>query len=348
MTIPTITMTMMGGQHSGKTMFLHAMYAMLSAGVDDLALMTVDPDQDTRMMRTWSGLKERGVRFAGTGAEPVEYRFQLLDGFDAIAELDVTDFRGAAMVAGEGADAALYRERLAQSDCIVITLNGWHLRTVVAGRDGPPSHTPKSAAFAEELRLISTNIRRAVRTRRDSGRPDPSMVLLITKADLLVGIPGTTFREALDVVERQLPTLVNVVESPGARALVCPVSVGNLGEEDDAFTPDAVQPRHMERPLIYALLRLLEADIARRTATLPPIPPAPPGQPATMGKALLRLVTDPIGNRAREAEQIHSEKTATRNEKIAVVRELMQLASRLRTRLSSMTVLVEGKRTEIP
>ncbi|WP_436531849.1 hypothetical protein [Actinoplanes sp. HUAS TT8] len=341
MTVPTITITMVGGQHSGKTVFLHALYAMLSAGVDELALLTVDPDQDTLMMRAWLGMKERGIRLTATDGEQRKYRFWLTDGFDTIADLDIVDFRGSAMIAASGPDAPVFRERLVGSDCIVMVLNGEHLRAHLAGSPG---------SYSEELRQIGTNVRRALRDRHDAGRPDPSLIVMITKADLLHGLGGATLRETMTRIEQELPDLVTVIGVPGATVLVCPVTVGDIGEREDTFTAADVRPRHMERPLIYALVRLLEAEIARRTAALPPAPivPVSASPPRmTLVRAMTSLLSAQLRWARAAAPALPPDLALTREAELAALAQVGELTTRLRSRLRGMTVFVDGERTEI-
>src|SRR5216683_6066403 len=130
MSIPKITLTMLGASGSGKTLFLHGMYATLSAGIAGFFMYTRDPDDDLDMMDVWRMLCKKGELPPATPVdEPNRYDFVFKRGFESLLGFDCVDFRGGVTdgKAGSAADVDEIRKRLLETDSIYLVLDGGHV-----------------------------------------------------------------------------------------------------------------------------------------------------------------------------------------------------------------------------
>ena len=272
MDTPTITMTMLGATGSGKTMFLHGMYATLSAGIAGYFVYTRDPDDDIDLMDTWDLLCEEGTLPPATDEQPVNHDFVFKYGLNPLLSIDCQDFRGGAALSSSrsgGPDVQQLRDRLAVSDTVYLVLDGgevgrW-IDTVVQAGGGAVNRSRDPMKVAALSRFIQD----AADARRARGKLAPSIVVLITKSDLLPEITGMSKGKALRVTLENLKELVPVVYSEGITALVCPVQIGRLGQhKHEAVDPSAIDPVGLHKPFAFSLWHYLTEGIQDYAAEL--------------------------------------------------------------------------------
>jgi hypothetical protein len=269
MEIPKITMTMLGASGSGKTMFLHGMYATLSAGIAGYFVYTRDPDHDIDLMDTWDRLNDEGVLPPPTEEVPTPYDFVLKHGITPLISIDCLDFRGGATDARStsAADTAQLLNRLRISDTIYLALDGQHVGEWV--NNLVPGGRANRARDPMKVARLSMFIQQAAEARMASGKPAPSIVVLITKADVLPAVTGMRKAEALRLAVENMDQIVPVVYSQGITALVCPVQIGNFGiEKHNMVDPTTVDPVGLHRPFIFSLWHFLTEVIQSDEETM--------------------------------------------------------------------------------
>jgi Double-GTPase 2 len=251
--------TMLGTPHSGKTTYLLAMYGMLSLGVGREAIVA-DPNQDYLIAEDWDRLCREGQLPPPTADEPQEHRFTFTRDLDqVVVDLEWTDFRGGAMDArvpddDSSADTAQLISRMRRSDSIYLVLDGEQLAAA-------PSDS--AAATTMLTRRMTSLVRSAIRGRQAAGQPPPSLVALITKADRLVAQRRNDEEiwETMNVTTRRVRSLLPVLSEAGVRALICPVSLGHLGEHRDGkVDPAQIRPLWPEKPVLFSVVAHLDAE----------------------------------------------------------------------------------------
>jgi hypothetical protein len=256
-----ITVTMLGTSGSGKTTYLLGMYAALSGGQDGFFLHSDDDDLDLELSENWEALADEGVVPPPTADTPKSYPFAFRTGFTRLVTVDWLDYRGGAMTDRSGAaDSAQLIDRLARSDSIYLTLDGELLQNGVDERN---SAVIRRGTKAERMT-------RFVQGAAEKRGRIPSLVVLMTKFDLIArATPGggaAAVKRAVDAARLILP----IAFEPGVTALVCPVSLGDIGTPiDDRIDPDRVAPRWVHKPMLFsmqqaqALARAESASLAR-------------------------------------------------------------------------------------
>lgn len=257
---------MLGPSHSGKTMFMHGMYATLSAGIEGYFLNTKDPDKDLELMETWDLLCDEGQLPPPTSELPTSYEFVFKHGVRSLVDIDWMDFRGGATVerADNGTDVAQLRERLKKSDSIYLVLDGQHVGDWI--KSGTPANVTRGPMKVSHL---SGHISRTVEARLSAGLPAPSLVVLITKIDLLAGITGMPKKDAIFKAMDNLQNLVPIAYSEGVTTLICPVQLGDFGISNQRkVDPAKLDVRYMHKPIIFSLLYDINYRIARDSRKL--------------------------------------------------------------------------------
>jgi hypothetical protein len=267
MSIPKITLTMLGATGSGKTTYLIGMYAVLSAGVNGYFMTTTDPDRDLDLADDWD------LICSGTGMpnpnsdEPIEYDFVLNYGTEPILQLDCLDFRGNAAHERLGrpdtpGDVAKLHERLTRSDSIYIVVDG-HLVGNWINEDCPRQDNQKINPALRYTRYVNA----AVQARKEAGKPSTSLVVVVTKVDAVSAITGIPAGQAMQLVLDNIEKLAPSAKSVGVAAALCPVKLGNFGVAPsggrfDRVDPNSIDPRFLHKPVIFSLVHYLSEQIA--------------------------------------------------------------------------------------
>ena len=219
--LPEITVTMLGGTGSGKTVFLHGMYAVLSGGFEGYYLHTTTHDLDADLSDAWDKLLDDGELPPATTEMPHDYPLVFKDGLTPLLNINWQDYRGGAMSDREAtsADTAQLIERLRISDCIYLTIDGRHLA------DGVDDYNKLLVRRRTQADRMAAHLQRTATAR---GGHLPPLVVLITKADLLIadGIDGPAALErAVDAIGEILP----IAFERDVTTMICPVSLGTIG-----------------------------------------------------------------------------------------------------------------------
>lgn len=276
MSVPRITMTMLGAEGSGKTTFLHGMYARLSAGMHGYFLYTLDPDQDLDLTDAWQELNDKGRLPENTSTDPFTYEFRLAQGLETLLDLSCTDFRGGALTergsrAASAEDITRLREQVKTSDSLHLVLDGEKLGGWVAA--GCPKNVNRATDGMQVARL-SRYIRAGFDARRGEGKPPPSVVLLVTKMDLLPRATGMSKAQALCTAVDALENLLPLLYEEGITALVCPVQIGDFGSalaENRRIDQSKIHPQNLHKPIVFSLWHFLTETLTadrRRLAEL--------------------------------------------------------------------------------
>lgn len=253
--LPTLTIAMIGASGSGKSTYLHGLYASMTRGVDNCNLHELDPNADVRLVETWQELGQ-GTLVPRTLDKPTNYRFTFSREMQATAILDWTDFRGGALHDFVGVDGSLdtqfLLDKISLSNAIFVTLDGEHFRKPVS----PERREPLAREMV--IHRISSVLTETLTRRTARGLTWPSIAILLTKADLIDwgGSSGRTLTSVVQEVRDLLP----VAFQPRVCAAVCPVTVGPLQPMPGGHArPDGVDPNDVHLPLLFAMTHYYRA-----------------------------------------------------------------------------------------
>ncbi|MGY4387731.1 hypothetical protein [Streptomyces virginiae] len=257
MEIPQLTVTLAGGTNTGKTTFMHGMYARLSAGFHDYFLYTIDPDDDVDLQEAWERLLDTGDVPRG-GQAPQEYAFRFARQLTPLLDMTWTDFRGgAAYESGRKADAQpdieQWKEHLPKTDSLYVVLDGEALGTWV--KEGAEEGANFSSGRMGPARL-SQIIRAAHAGRTAANNPPPSIVLLITKMDMLSVASGMSTAKAFKTATLNMRKLLSPLFEQGMTTLVCPVQIGTFKRsqtENGRVDPSLIRPQYLHVPICFSL-----------------------------------------------------------------------------------------------
>ncbi|GHJ47135.1 hypothetical protein Cs7R123_44770 [Catellatospora sp. TT07R-123] len=273
--IPKVNLTVLGASGSGKTLFMHGMYAAMSAGVANYFLYTKDPDDDIDLMDAWSALCETGELPPATSVDGQKrYDFVLKHGFDSLLTIDCVDFRGGVLdvKTTSADDAKEIHERLLVTDTVYMVLDGRHLGNWIAAiKDLPEGESLTLNPGSDPMRIakMSRLLDDAVTARRARGQLAPSVVVLITKIDLIPALSGLEWKKARSIAVRQLQHIMPKIFQPGITALICPVQVGRFGlEQYTKVDPSEVDPVGVHLPFIFSLLYYLTETLQQQNAEM--------------------------------------------------------------------------------
>ncbi len=257
MDIPQITVTMLGHTKSGKTTFMIGMYHVLLAGFTEYNLYATDPDQDLRLTSQWEKLSQKSVLPDPTDDKPKYYKFVFGRGFQPLLGIDWMDYRGGTLLdetsgADAKPDAVELHARLAKSDGIYIVLDGGLVGNYLASRDSDDLDALRTTR-------INSMLRRAVDA-RPAGRPLPSFVVLLTKADLIGKRTGRTPSEVIPDAVTAVERILRPVFDQRVTTLICPVRIGRISPED--YDQYEISPQWLEKPFIFSLSSYLTDRIA--------------------------------------------------------------------------------------
>jgi hypothetical protein len=267
MSIPKITLTMLGANASGKTAFLLGMYMTLHRGIGGYGIITKDRDDHYDLRKAWATLNTQGEFPPPNGVDPIEHNFIFRYGFDPLLDLDVLDFRGnagleSARGASASADVTQLRARLRKSDSVYIALDSEAVGQWI--RRGCKEET---TPWAEDIAEFGSYVSEAAQAQRKDGRPGISLVVLLTKADRLPDITGLSKGDASVKATDNLENLLEVAFYPGVTTLVCPIQLGNLGPaptkpgQAHRIDPSRMDPRFLHKPVIFSLMHYLSEQV---------------------------------------------------------------------------------------
>jgi Double-GTPase 2 len=335
--MPEITITMLGDESSGKTMYLLGLYAVMSAGLDGYTLHARDLNLDLDLTEAWDALVEKGERPPLTN-EPKPYPLAFRQGFTRLIDINWLDYRGGTMTSREEPENTQELvAQLARSDSIYLTVDG-----------------SKLVGGVREENIL--DMRRATRANRmltlwhqaaeERGGPPPSTVVLITKADLLIAdaaSPSAALDEAVDSVRLLLPAAFH----QGTTTMVCPVTLGDLGDpEGGRIDPAKVSPRWVQKPIVFSLVRYFQDERARTSEELRGVRDTVEAEE----RGLTELRASAFGGfRKGRGRELAARVDAARNE-LDEKRQLIEISTdrsrRLHDQLEGPRFFVDGDETE--
>ncbi|MFI6324044.1 hypothetical protein ACIBG8_41420 [Nonomuraea sp. NPDC050556] len=249
--IPQIQVTMLGGTGSGKTTYLIGMYAHLSAGLQRFFLHADDHDTDLDLSDAWSAMIEDGLLPAPTNEGELRvYPFTFRYGMDPLLTLDWIDYRGGAIRdrSGKGdTDAVL--ARLVESDSVYVTLDGALLADHLGGQGNA------SIRLRDVVGRYSRMISDIADKRREQQLIPPSIVILVTKGDLLRPLlagDGLARRRQLTAWIRD--ELFTQYFREDWDTAVCIATIGAIGRPSDSrVDPNSLNPAGLHKPMLFSL-----------------------------------------------------------------------------------------------
>ncbi|GAA3216907.1 hypothetical protein ACFO1B_15705 [Dactylosporangium siamense] len=264
--IPDLKVALLGTTNSGKSSYLQGMYATLAAGLmNGFFLYCRDRKLDLQLLAEWEELNTNGT-FPETTREGAsfEYPFVLNAGIDPWLNFDMLDYRGGALLTSDDEDPDVIRMRaqLRAAHSVYAVISCEHLTKRI---------TPENRAqvlMSTKIAAISTHLQREIGRRRAEGAKPPSVVVLLTKADLLrprfQGQPGDVlFKEIVEDVRLLFPLAFQKHIS----AMICPVRLGYFGTADARqVQAPSVAPNNLMQPIAFTLLHRLgvaNAETAR-------------------------------------------------------------------------------------
>lgn len=243
-----MTITMLGKSMSGKTTYILGMYAELVHGFRDCFLHTRDYDAGVEMINQLTRLRA-GEETPATGQRPVPHDY-VLKSPEGQVPVDLADFRGEAPFAlardDDRLDTAQVRKRLAGSHTIFVALDSTHfIEPVTLSR----LHAVREATGAD---LFSDLISKTVADNQWQHRLPPSVAVLLTKADLLDGRPGSVARRWEDV-EPEIRQVLGGAFQPDVNTRIMPVNVEGFGAPLDGQLSDStLRVSAPADPMIFA------------------------------------------------------------------------------------------------
>jgi hypothetical protein len=243
--VPHMRISMLGATGSGKSSYLSVMYHDIVRGQYSY---TFKADNEVRLrVNAEIDALRRGKPLEPTDeTSPKGHNYTigaLRDGvFTALVEIELTDFRGGAILYPGAADtdsAQLYAE-LTKSDSIFVVFDGTHFtEPVTPGRY-------EAIAGATNVNHIATLIGGVLVDRQD--RQLPSVAVLLTKSDRVSGQPRKPGE-----VRQNVQALLPVAFDLGHKSGFFPVSIGEFVTEDGTSRLAAIDPNGVAGPVFFAV-----------------------------------------------------------------------------------------------
>jgi hypothetical protein len=275
---------MLGASNSGKSTFIDVLYDLIAEGRH--YVLHTAPATRLRNNQEVSGLRH-GAKVPPTGPEPVPHRYtlgSLRDGdYRELAFIDLVDFRGAAPLELDvpNTDSAQLYKRIPESGSIWVTIDATHFtKPLMPWRPGGNVTVDDVAiararagdiAAAVIARDMTDQVAHALSRRKAQGGPPPSVVVLLSKADLLDDQGDRPGRDPGEVRAEVEEFVLPVVRELGRRYEFFPVSIGHYASTDGDDRLAQFEPRGVVAPLFYALWWFLADhadDLVREQAAL--------------------------------------------------------------------------------
>jgi hypothetical protein len=227
-----------------------------------------------------------------------------LDGLRPLLGIDWLDYRGGALTEDSSGsrDVRAVLDRLNTSDSVYLVVDGGYLAEPVTNSNR------LGVTQAAGLRRMTNLLQAAVDKRDKAGEGPPSIVILVTKADL---IPPERL-DPLDPLVEDLRSVLGIAFSAGLTTLVCPVMLGDFGQDPGAkVSPADIDPHLLYLPIIFSLAeymrQLAEAAkhaTAQQRERIDQLRSLEAGLSSGIGRIFRRA---DIGNAKRDADRAQSE-----------------------------------------
>jgi hypothetical protein len=250
--IPRMTISLLGAKSSGKSSYVNVLYRLMASAQYGY---TFSAETEVRLRDSLDvDAMIDGTKLPPTGTEPQKHRFSLgsLRGgvYTGLAEIDLIDFRGEALV-DLGTDSDQLYQRIPESDSIFTVFDATNFIQPV---------TPERVTGVATVTManhMADRIADALGRRSAAKAPLPSVVVLLSKVDVLdqqLTRPGRQCGEACaEIFNLVLP----IAREMGGRAGFFPVSVGRYTSADEGEQLLSFEPRGVAAPLFYALFWFL-------------------------------------------------------------------------------------------
>jgi len=240
--------TMLGYTETGKTTYMAAMYAIMSAGMHGFTLSTQDPDEDLRLTDIWDALtdKEGKQRWPPPNNEDFHsFYFDFTYGYQNLIRFDWLDYRGGALKdLASKSDVQELTKRISESSCLFLCISGEHLK----------EKADASVTRKAQIKRMNLFIKQIAK----EGKIIP-IVIVITKYDFCLHRPQS------DVLD-ELRQLFNPLFVKGANwpIMVCPVTLGKeLAQDRNA---GLIAPQHVHIPLIFAIYSEFAEEVRKKAS----------------------------------------------------------------------------------
>ena len=244
--IKDLNIVMMGASGTGKTCYMLAMYAAMSASVRGFSFSSQNLDDDLELTDRWEEMLE-GAWPAPT-SQTTPFAFDCNYGFKPIMGFKWLDYRGGVLREKEvdSADVAEFRARLKEASCIILCVAGDQLAKYV-----------DTNALPRGVREFNSQIAAA----HKENKVTIPVVIAITKADQC---PSDKMDEG---IEKMRTNLLSSLFVSGGDWLVmfCPVSMGvDLEKPQGADALGKIAPLNVHLPVTFAIYTQLEKEIREK------------------------------------------------------------------------------------
>jgi hypothetical protein len=193
-----------------------------------------------------------------TPDHPIGHEFVLTrSGSTEQTAIDLTDFRGGAafgVTRGKDGDIAQLHRRLIESDAIFIVFDSSHFTEPVT-----PSRL-QAAREATGADRFADMLGKALSHRQLTGRYPPAVAILLTKADLIDGRPGSVSRDWGELEREVRMVMGPVAFQPHLGVQIFPVSVGGFSTSPNGQSSAVMMDvRSAADPMIFAVGCFLRA-----------------------------------------------------------------------------------------
>lgn len=247
----TFKITMLGTTQSGKTCYMHGMYAYMQTGIHGFTLSAKDADLDVRLSDNWRRLMlEKGEKrwpppTTASKEAVMDYAFYMNYGFRPIMEFQWIDYRGGALSDNdpEAKDVQRLRQHIKESSCLFLCLSGEHLT----------SKANMTTAVKTEANRMNHYLSEVYRTQGTI-----PIAIIITKFDLCAE------RDTEEIIE-DIKNLFQALftSDSGWTVMICPVTLGTELAKD--INNGNIEPEFVHKPVAFAiyckLAELVQSEI---------------------------------------------------------------------------------------
>lgn len=255
-----IKLTMLGGTRTGKTCYLVGMYGMMRRGEKGFTFAAVDLDEDLILAQQWKTIRTTtgDERWPKPTIETKDREFDFCYGYKPFRRFIWHDYRGGAMHSPlSDPDAQRLVRQLVDSSCIMLCFSAAHLSDPDGrvGRDGSVAIQVSEDGDDEATRM-SRLLNEVAKQAAQRGQPLPSVVIVLTKYDLIANWPKDEVLKKVRELFRPLYT-----EGGGWTVTTCPVSLGKglAGNEMEG----RVDGINLHRPVAFAVYCAIRQSAAQ-------------------------------------------------------------------------------------
>jgi hypothetical protein len=244
--IDDLKILMMGASGTGKTCYMLAMYAAMSASLRGFTFATQDLDDDLELTDRWEDMLLQGNWPAPNKASK-NWAFDCSYGFRKIMGFRWYDYRGGVLrERQEVEDVREFRQKVKEASCVILCVAGDELAAYVDGGSEPKG-----------LRQFNAQMNEFYKERKDV----IPVVVAITKADQC---PAEKIIDGIEQLNRGLLSSL-FVEGPRWLVMFCPVSLGlGLSGPENPNCKGLIKPVNVHIPVIYPIYFNLQAEIDQR------------------------------------------------------------------------------------